>query len=733
MTKNSAPSQQEDRPTEDTKPARQFRMLLESTSEGIYGIDTQGRCTFINQAAARTLGYQPEETLGRNMHHLIHHTRSDGSPFPEAECPIFRALQVTEGAQVDDGLFWRKDGTSFPVEYSSSPIIEDGSIQGAVVVFADITERKRFLEEMEHRAQQQQAVADIGLFALEGNNLPTLMNEAVHRVHETFGVDYSMVLKLLPDENCLLLLAGVGWDERLIGSKKIPMEETHAGYTIRTSKPVVVKNYLEDTRFKPSELLQEHNVISGMGVVIMGPTGPYGALAVHSTHERTFSKDDVHFLQAIANVLGEGVRRQHAGEQLKRKAKQQATLASLGLFALEGHDLVTLMHHATTLVHETLQVDYSKILKLLPDGDTLLLKTGIGWRDGLVGEARVGTELDSQAGYTLSVNEPVIVADLRTESRFRGPALLREHAVVSGMSVIIRGPQGPYGVFGVHTKDPRTFSQDDVHFLQAVANVLGEAIRRDYTEAELQRAHDTLEERVEERTHALKNLTKELEAFNYTVSHDLRAPLRGIAGFSQVLLEDYREGLDEVARRYIARIQAGAARMGDLIDDLLTLSRVSQERMIPRQTDLSQIAQEVTERLQEREPQREVEFRITEGIAAHADPRLLTVVLENLMGNAWKFTRDQHPALIEFGTLTQDHETVYYVRDNGAGFNMMYAEKLFAPFQRLHRADEFEGTGIGLATVQRIVHLHGGNIWAEGKEGEGATFYFTLNPEMEDA
>ena len=724
--KKPIPSNPRQQDGNDAKLAKQFRLLLESTSEGIYGIDTLGRCTFINQAAAQMLRYQPEDVLSRNMHQLIHHTHTDGSPYPESECPIYQAFKKGKHVRVENGILWRKDGTSFRAEYASSPVIEDDEVQGAVVMFSDITEQQGLLEEAQRRAKQQQAVADLGLFALESGDLSTLMNEAVHRVHEVLGVDYSKVLKLLLDEREFLLLAGVGWSDGLIGNAKIPMAGSYAGYIIRTSEPVVVEHLFHDLRFKPSVLLRDHHVISSMGVVIKGHEGAYGVLTVNTTQAHTFSQDDIHFLQAVANVLGEGVRRRHAKEELESKARQQAALASLGLFALEGHDLPTLMNHATQLVHDTLRVDYSKILELLPEGDALLLKTGIGWREGLVGQATVGTELDSQAGYTLKQDEPVIVVDLRTESRFRGPALLREHGVVSGMSVIIKAPRGPYGVFGVHTKTPRIFTEHDTHFLQAVANILGEAVRRDRTEAELRQAREHLEEQVEERTLALKNLNQELEAFNYSVSHDLRAPLRGIAGFSQALVEDFGESLAEDALHYLTRIRTGAERMGNLIDALLSLSRFSREPFTPRLTNLTLLAQEVTEQLREHEPQREVEFSTAEGVDAEADPRLMMVVLENLIGNAWKFTRKQHSAVIEFGTLPEDDQVVYYVRDNGAGFDMTFANKLFTPFQRLHTVAEFEGTGIGLATVQRIIHRHGGRIWAEGEVGKGATFYFTL-------
>jgi light-regulated signal transduction histidine kinase (bacteriophytochrome) len=193
-----------------------------------------------------------------------------------------------------------------------------------------------------------------------------------------------------------------------------------------------------------------------------------------------------------------------------------------------------------------------------------------------------------------------------------------------------------------------------------------------------------------------------------------------------MLLEDYADELDDEGRDYLRRVRAGAGRMGELIDALLSLSRLTRGEMRSETVDLSAMAGEISDDLRRAHPKREVEVQITLGLAANGDARLLKVALENLLGNAWKFTSEETHAKIEFGAARYDGTTAYYVRDNGVGFDQAYAGKLFGAFQRLHGADEFEGTGIGLATVQRVVHRHGGRIWAEGEEGRGATFYFTL-------
>ena len=236
-----------------------------------------------------------------------------------------------------------------------------------------------------------------------------------------------------------------------------------------------------------------------------------------------------------------------------------------------------------------------------------------------------------------------------------------------------------------------------------------------------------LEQRVQKRTDQLEGANKELESFAYSVSHDLRAPLRGIDGFSQVLLEDYEEKLDEEGKDYLGRIRSGTQRMGHLIDDLLRLSRLTRSEMRHEPVNLSTLAEKVSVALRESGSERKVTFDITPNLKAHGDRYLLGVAIENLFSNAWKFSSSHDQARIEFGVEKLEGKNAYFIRDDGVGFDMAYADKLFGAFQRLHGTTEFPGSGIGLATVQRIIHRHGGHIWAESKVGEGAIFHFTLS------
>lgn len=259
-----------------------------------------------------------------------------------------------------------------------------------------------------------------------------------------------------------------------------------------------------------------------------------------------------------------------------------------------------------------------------------------------------------------------------------------------------------------------------------LTGVMSDITDRKRAEDEVRHLNLELEKRVAERTAQLEFANKELEAFSYSVSHDLRAPVRSLDGFSKIVLEEYQEKIDESGQNYLLRIRSSAQYMAQLIDDLLKLSLVNRTGLIMQQVNLSRMAREIADRFHEQEPGREVEFRIQEGITLQADNHFIRIVLENLLANAWKFTSTHPTARIEFGMTRQGKTPVLFIRDDGAGFDMNYKSKLFGVFQRLHSKAEFPGTGIGLATVQRIIYRHGGAVWAEGEVEHGATFFFTL-------
>lgn len=275
-------------------------------------------------------------------------------------------------------------------------------------------------------------------------------------------------------------------------------------------------------------------------------------------------------------------------------------------------------------------------------------------------------------------------------------------------------------------RTPTAWTEEAMQLFAFAGQIIASTLDRKRSSEALRKLNADLERRIEQRTEQLLAANSELESFAYSVSHDLRAPLRSIDGFSQALLEDYDALLDETGKGYLRRVRSATQRMDRLISDLLQLSRVTRQEIRTQVVDLSAIARGIATELSDSNPSRRVEFVIAHKLVAICDPGLLKVALENMIRNAWKFTSKHEQARIEFGAIHQQGKMVYFVRDDGAGFDQAYADKLFGPFQRLHRPNEFDGTGIGLATVQRIIRRHGGRIWAEGAVEQGAIFYFSL-------
>jgi PAS domain S-box-containing protein len=365
-----------------------------------------------------------------------------------------------------------------------------------------------------------------------------------------------------------------------------------------------------------------------------------------------------------------------------------------------------------------LELAYDAIFVRDPDGRITYWNAGAEHTYGFTRAEAVGQVAHVMLGTQSSAPLASIEAIASARDRWDGELT---HRRANGQFIIVesrweaqRGPDGSLLGFMEINRD-----------ITARKDAEREALRR---AAEIQALNATLEQRVQERTVHLERANKHLTAFTYSLAHDLRTPLRGISGFTEALVEEYGELLDETGRGYAARIQSASGRMGTVLDDLLHLSRVSRAEMALQDTDLSAEVTAICDRLRARDPDRRVRVTVEDGVRATADPTLIRHALEMLLENAWKFTAGRADATIEFAALHVDGAPLAcYVRDNGAGFDPAYADKLFEPFQRLHAAGEFPGTGIGLASVQRIIDRHGGRVWAEGAVGCGATFYFTLD------
>jgi PAS domain S-box-containing protein len=497
--------------------ASRNKLILDSAGEGILGMDSSGRHTFANPAAARILGWEVEELIGRESHPMWHHSRPDGSPYPEEECNIHASSRYGVAHHESEEVFWRKDGASIPVEYTSTPVWEKGKPVGVVVTFNDITERRRTEEALRESEEKFRLLVDS-------------------------AQDYAIIM-LDPDGRVASWNAGA---------------QRMKGYT---SPEIIGRSF---SCFYPEEDIR-------------------------------------------------------AG----KPARELKIASETGRFEDEG-------------------------LRVRKDG-----------------------------------------------SHFQANVVINA----------IRDKSGKLRGFSKITRD---------------------ITERKQAEDEIKKLNEDLERRVVERTTELTAVNKELEAFTYSVSHDLRAPLRHIHGFVDLLIQTSSQNLDDKGKRYLTTISKAASQMGNLVDDLLSFSRMGRAELKKHSIDLESMVYGVIDEMRYDLRERDIEWKVGTIAPVYGDPSMLRLVMVNLISNAVKFTRQRGKAVIEIGSYTEAGEDVVYVKDNGVGFDMRYVDKLFGVFQRLHSMEEFEGTGIGLANIRRIISRHGGRTWAEGALGKGAAFYFSL-------
>jgi PAS domain S-box-containing protein len=360
------------------------------------------------------------------------------------------------------------------------------------------------------------------------------------------------------------------------------------------------------------------------------------------------------------------------------------------------------------------ETTFRAMLDAAPDAIVGVRRDGSIVMANIQTKALFGYEQSELIGRSLELLVPELVRDLNQSHRNR---YFPEPAMV-GVGLAFTGRRFDGSEFPAEISLSSIETEDGTVALAAIRDITG----RTRVAVETRAAREAADRVAAE----LRRTNKELETFTYAVAHDLRTPLRAIDGFCQALVEDHSESLDESARGYLDRVRRNVQWMADMIDGLLGLSRLTRSPLDLTEVDLSALAEETTAALQAAEPERRVELVIARRILVQADPQLLRMLIGNLVENAWKFTGPNERARIEFGVAERSGGRVFFVRDDGVGFDDRYVDKLFAPFQRLHRAEEFPGSGIGLATVDRIVRRHGGEIWAESELGRGATFYFTL-------
>jgi PAS domain S-box-containing protein len=545
------------------------------------------------------------------------------------------------------------------------------SADGLSVYFRDVSSRIEAQREVERNARRQRAIIDFGRSVLGGLSFEELLADAIDLIRDVLEAPIVEIYSYDRLRGRLVATGVVGWNPGAALDAFSP-ELDHLEHAIRTGEPFVSGDLRVDPRARSMSELLSNGVRASICVLIGTPSAPKGIVVVYTTQPRTFAVGDVRFVESLAQTIAEA----SASIESSRRMRQVVETVRDGFVAFDRDLRITYANERFARFWQHTPVDI------------------------------VGIPLGE-------LTDPLGETGLRV---YR--ALL--DTLQSGQSLTIESPH-----------HDRWHELRMYPFSDGVAAYVRDITRRKTEEKRIRDLNLELEARVAERTKQLELANKELESFSYSVSHDLRAPLRAIDGFSQALVEDYGLQLEGRALNYLDRVRKAAQRMASLIDALLQLAKVARAAITYSPVDLTAIAQAFTEELRERDPERVVEYAIAPGLMAMGEPNLLRAVLENLIGNAWKFTRKVEHARIEVGKTPGGSE--FFIRDNGAGFDMAYGNKLFGAFQRLHANEDFEGTGVGLATVARIIHRHGGTIRAEGEIDKGATFYFSLPPQYDGA
>jgi len=427
--------------------------------------------------------------------------------------------------------------------------------------------------------------------------------------------------------------------------------------------------------------------------------------------------------------------RKQAEQELRRLNRALKALGRCGEAIVRATDEVALLQKVCDIIVQVAGYPLAWVGYAEDDRDKSVTPVAVGgFGAAYVRNARITWD-DSErgrgpTGTALRTGQPCYVGDIIEDPRFtpwRENAV--RHGYASSLAVPLKDGGRTFGALNLYAPEPNAFDAEEQKLMWELADSVSHGIlalrmraERDEAARDLRQLNDTLEGKVAERTAQLTASTQEMESFTYSVSHDLRAPLRHIDGFSKVLLEQYGPVLDESGRHYLERVRHGTQSMGRLVDDLLNLSRIGRTSLRLENVDLASVVRELIEGLRPEAGERAIEWRVTALPVVACDANLIRQVIFNLLANAMKFTRGRSPAIIEVGS----NGTEVFVRDNGVGFDPQYADKLFGVFQRLHRSEEFEGTGVGLATVKRIVQMHGGEVRAEASPDRGATFYVTL-------
>jgi len=662
----------------------QLEIVLQGVGDGITAQDPTGRLIYANEAAARIIGYSSVQALlEAPMREAVERFEvlmdESGQPFPPSKLPGRRALRGEEGAEAVVCFREVSTGEERWLVSRATPVFdEQGGVQFAVNIFRDITERKRAEETRARLAAIVESSDDV----IIGKTLDGTITSWNLGAQKIYGYSAEEV---------------VGKPVNILVPPDRPNEIPQILWRLRNGEAI---NHYETKRItKDGKLLDVSLTISPI-------------------------KDSAENIVGASTIARDITERKRAEEAQARQVRQETLRADVSNALSGSNTLQTTLQRCTEAMVQHLDAAFARVWTLNEEEDVLELQASAGMYthiDGLHSRVPVGR---FKIGLIAQERRPHLTNTVTSDPRVNDKEWARREGMVAFAGYPLILEDRLVGVAAVFAR--KELAEDTIEALGSVADVIAQGIERKRAEEEIRHLNEQLERRVRQRTVQLAEANKELESFSYSVSHDLRAPLRHISGFAEMLQRRAASALDETGQRYLRVIRQSSRKAEALIEDLLSFSRMGRAEMRYSVVNTAQLVQETLDDLKLDIDGRKVDWKIEELPEVQGDPSMLRLVWQNLLSNALKYTRTREQATIEVGGRIDEDETIFFVRDNGVGFDMQYVSKLFGVFQRLHSEEEFEGTGIGLATVRRIIQRHGGRTSAEGSLGSGATFSFSL-------
>jgi PAS domain S-box-containing protein len=676
--------------------------IMETSPVGITVVNRAGQIIFANPQSQQVLGLTQNAITQRTYNEPIWRiTDYAGAPFPDEQLPFQRVMSTRQPVHdIQHAIVW-PDGHRVLLSINGAPLLNQaGGIESVVCTIEDVTERKQAEVALQRVNRELRAISNCNQTLLRAEDEKTLLNEICRIVYEEAGYHMAWVgFAENDDAKTVRPVAWAGNEAGYLANAQITWANTErgrgpTGRAIRSGQSASIQDFFTDpyiALWRQDALQRGYR--SSIALPLKDDQGnAFGALTIYSTEPNAFTPGEIRLLEELSGDLAFGItvlraraERKQAEVDLRISDARYRMAQAMGHVGNWEYNLQTTHFWGSDEAKRIYGFDPSQ-----PDFSTDDVENCITERErvhqALVDLIEAGKPYDLEFEiYPRNASEPKIIASL-------AQLQYDEHCQ-------------PLKVVGV----------------------IQDITERKRAEEEIRSLNQELEKRVADRTAALVTANKELEAFAYSVSHDLRAPLRHIGGFLEILKESASATMDEESLHYMDIISNSAKRMSVMIDDLLSFSRMSRSEMSKAQVDLGQLVQDVIQEFELETANRDVEWKVSPLPEIVGDRAMLRLVLENLISNALKFTRSRMPAKIEIGWMPDpEAEKIIFIRDNGVGFDMQYADKLFGVFQRLHRANEFEGTGIGLANVRRIIERHGGRTWAEAQPDQGATFYFSF-------